>query len=386
VAGFTACAPVKTPVLGLDVLLAGELALVLRVGDVGVDGGLLGGGGDGGDERVLRSQHAVGGAEEGVGAGGEDDEGGAGPLHLEGDLGAFGLADPVALHLLDAVGPVEAVEVFEEAIAVGGDLEHPLLHEAALDGVTGLDVLAVLDLFVGEHGAEGGAPVHRDLGHVREALLVELEENPLGPAVVVGGRGVDLAIPVVGEAEAFDLPAEVVDVALGDDGGVEAVPNGGALGGQAEGVPAHGVEHVEALHALEAGDDVGGGVALGVADVEARARGVREHVEHVELGLLLELGEVGGRLEGTLGFPLVLPLRFDDGGIVARHARAACRGRGAKSQRVAGVSLTFREADGRACSSRRSAERVSAVASAGDWHRACSGDDASGGGGGGRRG
>ena len=57
------------------------------------------------------------------------------------------------------------------------------------------------------------------------------------------------------------------------------------LGGQAERVPAHRMQHVDAAHALVARDDVGRGVALGVADVEARARRVREHVEDVHLGV-----------------------------------------------------------------------------------------------------
>ena len=63
--------------------------------------------------------------------------------------------------------------------------------------------------------------------------------------------------------------------------GVLAGLDGVLLGGQAEGVPAHGVEDVEAAHALVAGEDVGGGVALRMADVQARAAGVGEHVEDV---------------------------------------------------------------------------------------------------------
>ena len=56
------------------------------------------------------------------------------------------------------------------------------------------------------------------------------------------------------------------------------------LGGQAEGVVAHRVQHVVAVHPLVAGEHVGADVAERVADVQARAARVREHVEHVELG------------------------------------------------------------------------------------------------------
>ena len=42
------------------------------------------------------------------------------------DLGAGAPADPVALELLDARRPVEALEFAVEPIGVGGDPQHPL--------------------------------------------------------------------------------------------------------------------------------------------------------------------------------------------------------------------------------------------------------------------
>ena len=68
------------------------------------------------------------------------------------------------------------------------------------------------------------------------------------------------------------------------------------------------------LHPLEAAEDVGGGVALRVADVQAGAARIREHVEHVEL-LAAAGGEFGvgerpggvGRLERVVLVPPVLP-------------------------------------------------------------------------------
>jgi hypothetical protein len=56
------------------------------------------------------------------------------------------------------------------------------------------------------------------------------------------------------------------------------------LGGQAERVPAHRVQHVVAAHAPGARQDVGGGVPLGMADVQTDAGRVGEHVEDVALG------------------------------------------------------------------------------------------------------
>ncbi len=93
-----------------------------------------------------------------------------------------------------------------------GDLQHPLAHHAFLDRVAGLDVLAVFHFFVGEHGAERRAPVHRRFDLVGQAALVEHLEDPLGPLVVLGIGGVDFAVPVVGKAKHLDLAAEGVAV------------------------------------------------------------------------------------------------------------------------------------------------------------------------------
>ncbi len=69
----------------------------------------------------------------GVRTGGEHADGVLAILHLEVDLGPTALADPVALHLLDALGPVHRVQAFEQTFGVVGDAQQPLLQEAAFD-------------------------------------------------------------------------------------------------------------------------------------------------------------------------------------------------------------------------------------------------------------
>ena len=111
--------------------------------------------------------------------------------------------------------------------------------------------------------------------------------------------------------------------------------DGVLLGGQTEGVVAHGVEHVEALHPLVAADDVGGGVALGVADMQARTAGVGKHVEHVVLGLggIEALVTRAGGAEGLLGVPALLPLGLEfaerEGGFGGHGEGSVVKGWGA---------------------------------------------------------
>ena len=226
--------------------------------------------------------------------------------------------------------------------------------------------LAVDHFFVREHSTEGLAPVHRHFGEVRQAVridevlfvghvrgnrqladrpallqlrvvpgVVNLEEDPLGPAEVVRVGGVDFALPIVAEAERFDLPAEVVDIVLGVHARVFAGGDGVLLRGQTERVPAHRVQHVEAAHTLEARENIRGGVALRMADVQSAATGVREHVEDVVLRLPRDARVVGiGRAEGSVGFPIGLPARFDIGGVVARHSKTSVKSVSVKIRRI----------------------------------------------------
>ena len=225
------------------------------------------------------------------------------------------LADPVALHLLDAVGPVERVEILEETLGVLGDLEHPLAHGLADDRMVAALGASVNDLLVRQDRTEGGTPVHRHFGNIGEALLVELLKDPLRPLVVLRIRRIDLAVPVVAEAERADLLAEAVDVLLRGDGGVRARLDGILLGRKAEGVPAHRMEDVKAPHALVAAEDVRRRVPLGMPHVKPGARRIRKHVEAVELLALA----VRVRLEGLVFEPVLLPLLLDGREIIVAH-------------------------------------------------------------------
>ena len=79
------------------------------------------------------------------------------------------------------------------------------------------------------------------------------------------------------------------------------------LSRQAEGIVAHGMEHIVALHPLHTGHDVRCGVALGMARVQTHAGGVREHIQHIILGLG-EIPDIG--MEGIVLFPVFVPLFF----------------------------------------------------------------------------
>ena len=93
--------------------------------------------------------------------------------------------------------------------------------------------------------------------------------------------GVDFARPVVAETERLDLAFERGDVLLRGFARMLSGPDGVLFGGQTEGVPTHRMKHVVAERAAVTREDVRGGVAFRMADVQARAGRVGEHVEDV---------------------------------------------------------------------------------------------------------
>src|ERR1700737_773705 len=172
--------------------------------------------------------------------------------------------------------------------------------------------VTVDDLLVGEHGAAFGAPVHAALLAISEAAFEHAQKEPLVPAVVFRLASGNFATPVVAEAEAAQDSLELGDIVVSPDARVRFVFDGGVFGRKAEGVPAHGMKHVEAAHAFYASNDVPNGVVAHVAHVQ-RAGGVWEHFQNVVFGL----GGIYFGFKDTSVGPALLPLGFDGLRIVA---------------------------------------------------------------------
>ena len=279
---------------------------------------------------MLGRHDRIGHAEGGVGAGGEHAQGGAvrDRTTVRFDQGQVELrtlrsADPVSLHDLDPLGPVQAVQVPEQLFRVGGDPEEPLLQVAL-----GYHVARTLagpvrqDLLVGQHRLAAGTPVHRRHGPVGQPRVQEALEDELVPAHVLRVVAAYLPAPVVDGADGDDAGLQLLDARLGEDPGVDPRLDGRVLGGQAEGVEAEGGQHGVALHPAVAHDQVAEGVVAHVAHVRPPAR-VGVHRQHVVLGLRIPRIDLVGPLRG----PPLLPLPLDGLRVVALGHCPKCYGR-----------------------------------------------------------
>ena len=275
-------------------------------------------GGQLGQQRMFRGQHEESYAKDGVDAGGEGADfrfvqpaGG----NVKADFHALAAANPVVLHGQNFVGPVGQPAEIQQPISVVGDAEEPLLQIAAGDHGAAALAGAVQHLFVGQHGDAGGTPDHRGVGAVGQPLLVEFQEEPLVPVVILRQAADYLPFPIVNGADGAELAAHPLDVVHRPLVGVDAPADGGVFGGQAESVEADGMQHVVALHPAKAGVGVGGGHGVPVADVQI-AGGVGIHGHFVPLGA----GVVVGHPVQPVPFPAVLPFLVDGGVVEPRFA------------------------------------------------------------------
>ena len=156
---------------GLRNALALRLLLGLR--QVFIHGGALLGRREAVHPLALGRQHHEGDAEDGVGPRGKDGHivGFAAVGNLEIDLCSLAAANPVALHLLEGVGPLERLQVVEQALGVGRNAQLPLFHLLLFHREAAADREALFDLVVGQHGAQRGTPVHRCFALIRNAIL-----------------------------------------------------------------------------------------------------------------------------------------------------------------------------------------------------------------------
>ena len=289
------------------------------------------GGQEGIDKLMLRCQDHVFRAKERIWARGKHVD--AVAFRREGYLRTAGATDPVALHGLDLLRPIQQLQIIEQAIRIRGNAHHPLGQIfAEYREVAALRLAFRGDLLVGQDGTQAWAPVHRGVGQVHQAELIDglglllrgqvlvvapvlggaliglqfldelsngagllllfiepgiinLQEDPLGPLKEFWIRGFHRAARIVAQAQHAQLAAHVVDI--GHRGGprVRTGLDGVLFGRQAEGIVAHGVQHVLAQHAVIAGVSISGDITKRVPHVQARTGRVGEHVLHVELFL-----------------------------------------------------------------------------------------------------
>ena len=253
-------------------------------------------------QRVLGGKHDIFDAEKGIGAGGEHRDDVA-RLAVEPDFTARGLADPVFLHQFCLFRPVEGVQTAEQFFRILGDAEKPLRHIFAQDGGAAALAFSVRHLFVGEHGFAGRAPVDQRFLAIGESFFIKLEKEPLRPFVVIFFAGFHFRRPVEHGAHAAELTFHRFDVLFGGVLGMNPGFDRIIFRREPEGVEAHRLKDLIALHFFEPGIGIGRTVIIPVPDVQFCAGGIGKHFENIPF--FIDVLFVESILPGF--FPFCLP-------------------------------------------------------------------------------
>ncbi len=206
-------------------------------------------------------------------------------------------------HLL---GPaVERIERVQQFLREFGDLEHPLVHVALLDHGAGAPAAAFDHLLVGQHGHVDRVPVDLALFALGETRPQKVQKHLLLVLVIRGVAGGEFARPVERQPDRLQLLLHRGDVVVGPRLGRDLALDRGVFRRQAERIPAHRVQHVEALGAHEPRQHVAQRVVPDVPDMDPAGR-IGEHLQHVIFRPRIVV--FGG--EDRLLVPLALPARL----------------------------------------------------------------------------
>ena len=133
--------------------------------------------------------------------------------------------------------------------------------------------------------------------------MKQLQENPLSPFIVIHIRGIDLPVPVKGIAEGVELALEPLDVVFRHHSRVDVILNCVILRGKSESVPAHGIEHVVALHSSLPCHNVKRRVRSRMPHVKPLSRRIRELNQRI----IFRLGIIVRGFERLFVIPDLLP-------------------------------------------------------------------------------
>ena len=169
------------------------------------------------------------------------------------DFRAFTPPYPIALRFLDVLLPFwEKREVFEKAVGILGDAQHPLPHRPLFDNAAAAFARIAVEVLVRKACLTRRAPVDGFMRFIREPFLEKLQEDPLRPFVVARVRRIDLATPIIVEPYCRKLLLESSDVPADRDLRVHLVLDGVVLGGKPKSIPTHGMQYSSSVHALVA--------------------------------------------------------------------------------------------------------------------------------------
>ena len=155
---------------------------------------------------------------------------------------------------------IQIVQIVDQTVGIFGNAQHPLGLLLADDRAAAALTHTFHHFFVGQNAFTAGAPVDGHGSFIGQAVLVKLQENPLGPFVVAGVGGVHHTVPIEGIAQHVQLLGKVLNIVVGHFGRMDVVFDRIILRRQTERIVADGEQNIVTIHPLLAGHHIHGGI------------------------------------------------------------------------------------------------------------------------------
>ena len=215
----------------------------------------------------------------------------------------FTTTNPIALHGFNAFRPAfQQVQIFQQFVSVVSDFEEPLFQIFLFNYVVATPAFTIDNLFVSKYGVTSVAPVNCRFFLGSQATFIEQLEEPLSPFIVIFFAGCNFTIPVISQAQSFQLTSHVSNIFKSPVFRSNAMFDSCVFCRHTKRVPAHGMQYVKTFHGAETGKHVTNRIVTYVTHVQITGR-IREHFQYIRLGFVF----IHFYFEGFVFVPIFLP-------------------------------------------------------------------------------
>ncbi len=157
------------------------------------------------NQRILRRKNHIGNSKQCIRTCCEDGYCLIVSFNLKANFCAFTSSNPVFLHQLRLLWPIEIIQIIDQFLCVLGRLPKPLIESFLCHFRSTSLTTSIFHLFVRQDCLIFGAPVHIRFLLICKIVLVHLQEQPLCPTVIFRCAGIYHLAPVVHRTNATEL-------------------------------------------------------------------------------------------------------------------------------------------------------------------------------------
>ncbi len=190
-------------------------------------------------------------------------------------------SNPVRLHLLDLLRPVQLIQVIKQPLRIRCNLQHPLTEVLLRDLGAAAFAFAIHDLFIGKTGLAGRTPVNREFLLIGKPFLEHLHENPLGPLIEFRVSGIHLPVPVIQSRNLINLLLDILHILSRGNRRMHAHLDGIVLSRKSECIPAHRVDDIVSLLQLIPAPYIRNHISSPMPHMKPVPGRVREHIQTI---------------------------------------------------------------------------------------------------------